>query len=317
MNNKVKSMIYGFVIGDAMGVPIEFTRRNNYEDKWVREMTGYGTHHVPEGTWSDDTSMTIATMDSIQEVGKLDYEDVMDKFLEWVRDAKYTATDVVFDIGNATSNALSKYSSSKVSATICGGKSEYDNGNGSLMRMSPVSMYLESLNVSDKERVKIVCNVSSMTHGHDISKLGCVIYDRFIHELLCGKDKLTAYRDACDFKFSKYFNKKIIEEYDRVLSKEIDKLNIESVSSSGYVVSTLEASLWSVLTTNSYEEAIVKSINLGDDTDTVGAITGSIAGIIYGYYNIPKRWIDKLRKKEYLDYLIDKFSKTLDKNYKY
>lgn len=165
MNNKVKSMIYGFVIGDAMGVPIEFTRRNNYEDKWVREMTGYGTHHVPEGTWSDDTSMTIATMDSIQEVGKLDYEDVMDKFLEWVRDAKYTATDVVFDIGNATSNALSKYSSSKVSATICGGKSEYDNGNGSLMRMSPVSMYLESLNVSDKERVKIVCNVSSMTHG--------------------------------------------------------------------------------------------------------------------------------------------------------
>lgn len=310
-NEKVKSGVYGFVIADAMGVPIEFTRRNHSEDKWLKEMVGYGSHSVPEGTWSDDSSMTIATMDSIQEMGKLDYEDVMKKFVSWFHDAQYTATGVVFDIGNATAKALSKYNNSSLPAIECGGKNEYDNGNGSLMRMLPVSMYLDSLNLSDEERVEVVCNASAMTHGHYISKLGCVIYDRFMHELLSGKDKKTAYKDSCDFNYSKYFDKKTLSEYDRVLSKEIDKLNVDEISSSGFVVSTLEAALWSTLTTNSYEESIVKSINLGDDTDTVGAITGSMTGVIYGYENIPQRWIDKLRKKEYLDTLINKFSRTL------
>lgn len=310
-NEKVKSGVYGFVIADAMGVPIEFTRRNHSEDKWLKEMVGYGSHSVPEGTWSDDSSMTIATMDSIQEMGKLDYEDVMKKFVSWFHDAQYTATDVVFDIGNATAKALSKYNNSSLPAIECGGKNEYDNGNGSLMRILPVSMYLDSLNLSDEERVEVVCNASAMTHGHDISKLGCVIYDRFMHELLSGKDKKIAYKDSCDFNYSKYFDKKTLSEYDRVLSKEIDKLNVDEISSSGFVVSTLEAALWSTLTTNSYEESIVKSINLGDDTDTVGAITGSMTGVIYGYENIPQRWIDKLRKKEYLDTLINKFSRTL------
>lgn len=306
--NDIKSGLYGFVIGDAMGVPIEFTNRNNNKHKMLKEMIGYGSHHVPEGTWSDDSSMTLATMDSIQEKCGIDYDDVMKKFLDWYISASYTATDVVFDIGIATSKALRNYSSSSIPATSCGGNSFYDNGNGSLMRMLPVSLYLETLNLTDEERISVICNMSSLTHGHEISKLGCTIYDRFIHELLSTKDKQKAYDNCCAFDYSKYFTEKSIKEYERILSGKINKLNVNDISSSGYVINTLEASLWSILTTSSYEASIIRAINLGNDTDTVGAITGSMSGLLYGYENIPKRWLEKLRKKEFLDDMIDKFN---------
>ena len=86
-SSKLKAAIYGLAIGDALGVPVEFMKRGTFE---VKEMTGYGTHDRPAGTWSDDTSMTIATCDSIRACGKVDVEDMRSRFCQWLLYAKYT-----------------------------------------------------------------------------------------------------------------------------------------------------------------------------------------------------------------------------------
>lgn len=96
--SNVKAGIYGFVVGDALGVPVEFQHRTSLQNNPVTEMIGYGSHSVPEGTWSDDTSMSLAEMDSIYENNGINYDDIMNKYIEWVRNAKYTGTNKFFEI---------------------------------------------------------------------------------------------------------------------------------------------------------------------------------------------------------------------------
>ena len=224
----------------------------------------------------------------------------------------YTATDRVFDIGNTTRLAIDKYSRLSMNPLQCGGKNERDNGNGSLMRMLPIAIYLFYNNLSEQEEMEIVKNISSLTHAHDISILGCKIYVDFIKEILSGKSKEDAYNSLSKNNYNVYFDNNTIEKYDSILNGNLKNKSIDEIRSSGYVVNTLEACLWCTLNTKNYEESIIEAINLGKDTDTVGAITGSLTGLIYGYDNIPQRWLSKLRKKEYLDELIDKFNNYLN-----
>lgn len=115
----LRDCIYGLAVGDALGVPYEFRPRGTFERT---DMVGYGTHEQPAGTWSDDTSMTLATCDSIRELGRIDIADMRDKFVGWIDRGEY-AIDGVFDYGGTTARAL---------RTGKGGSGERDNGNGSL-----------------------------------------------------------------------------------------------------------------------------------------------------------------------------------------
>ena len=312
----ILSSILGFAIGDAMGVPLEFTKRDNRQSNPISNMKGFGSHNVPEGTWSDDTSMTIATIDSIIENNNINYQDMMNKFLLWVTKAKYTATDKVFDIGITTSNALNRYKIN-VSPLECGSKNFRDNGNGSLMRILPIVFYINSLPLSNEEKTRVINDSSSLTHAHEVSKMGCKIYSDYVERLISNNfDKMEAYNYIKTIDYSKYYSFETIEIYKRILKDDISKLDINDIQSSGYVVSSLEAALWSVLTSNSFEEAIVKAINLGEDTDTIGAITGSLAGMIYKYKSFPKKWTQKLKKEDYLIDLSMKFAELLEKNKK-
>ena len=300
--------LIGFAVGDAMGVPIEFTSRVSHIKDPLTEMVGYGSHNVPEGTWSDDSSMTIATMDSIIKCnGNIDYDDIMKNYCDWMTKSKYTATDRLFDIGNGTSRALRTYLTGKVDAINCGGKDEFNNGNGSLMRMLPMVYYLYGKDLPEIEKVKIINDYSSLTHGHEVSKLGCKIYYDYMSNILNGKDKKESFSALGKNRYSEYYSPKAISCYKRILDGSLEQANIDSISSSGYVVHTLEACLWTILNTDNYEDAVVTAINMGDDTDTVGAITGSIAGTIYGEKSIPQRWVSKLKKYNYLKELCDKF----------
>ena len=308
---KLISGIIGFVVGDALGVPIEFLSRERLEIFPLKEMIGYGSHSVPEGTWSDDTSMMLATMDSIIENCGINYEDIMYKFSEWTDYAKYTATDELFDIGISTSRAISNFKRGN-SAVVCGGRGIRDNGNGSLMRILPVVYYLNSYNFTEKEKVKIINNSSSITHAHEISCLGCNIFSDYINQLLNGADKMTALDFVRMQKYNKYYSADSINFYKRIFDKDFINLDKRDIRSSGFVVDSLEASLWCTLNSNSYEQAVVTAINLGEDTDTIGAITGAINGIIYGFEQIPERWLDKLRKKDYLFDMCEKFVSILN-----
>ncbi len=307
----VKDSLYGFIVGDAMGVPIEFEDREKLINKPVTSMLGYGSHDVEAGVYSDDTSMTLATMDSIiKQNGIINYNDIADKFCNWVNNNEYTATNKIFDIGMTTKYALIKYFNNKIDATMCGGTNINENGNGSLMRMLPIALYCFYKNIKgDNEIFTLVKNSSSITHAHDISILGCYIYVRYVISLLETKNKISSYNFIKKLDYS-MFIEEVKLEYSRILFSDISILNINDVNSSGYVVDTLEAVFWIILNCSSYNESIIGAINLGGDTDTIGAITGSIAGILYGYDNISKRWISKLKNKDYIDEIIIKFENT-------
>ena len=305
---KVENGIIGFVVGDTMGVPVEFNSRGKLLLNPVTEMLEYGTHNMPKGCWSDDTSMTLATMDSIIKCKEINTNDMADKFIKWYRNGEYTATGIMFDIGTTTQQALVKYQRGIDIASKCGGEREYDNGNGSLMRMLPIAYYCYLKGLEDTEILKIVKEGSSITHRHPISILGCYIYVRLAIELLKGKGLLQAYQEIKKLDYL-YFTEDTIYKYERILNNDIGLYNINEISSNGYIVSTLEAVIWSLINSKSFNETIIKAINLGEDTDTVGACVGGLAGIYYGIENINQKWKDNILKYDYIINMCKEFEK--------
>lgn len=307
--------VIGFAIGDALGVPVEFNSKSYFKTNPVRDMLEYGTHNQPKGTWSDDTSTMIAVMDSIIKSKNIDFDDMMERFCDWYNNAEYTATGKLFDIGIATSQSIANFMYGK-KAIECGPKEFRQNGNGSLMRMFPIACYCICNNLTEEEEVDLINNYSSMTHGHEISKLGCKIYSDYIKFLFNTGSKEEAYKKICEKDYSKYYSGDAINEYKRILNSDILKYNSDEIRGSGYVVHSLEASIWCTLNSNSYEEAVLKSINLGEDTDTVGAITGSINGVIYGLPSIKNEWKRDLKRVDYLYNLSEDYSNYLILNKK-
>lgn len=307
--SKIIDSIIGHAIGDAMGVPTEFCIREKLQKHPVVKMIGFGQHDVPAGCFSDDTSMELALIDSFNKKRCFDYDDIMTNFYYWLHDAKYTATDEVFDAGRTCIQAIINYSKGK-EPLDCGLKGEDNNGNGSLMRILPIALYSYYKKIDENEVIKLANDISSLTHAHEISKLGCYIYIRYVMYLLDGYSKIEAYDLIQKVDYSSYSNE-TIEKYNRILKDNIKKCQLDDISSRGYVVDTLEASLWCLLVHDNFEDTILEAINLGNDTDTVAAITGSMAGIIYGINSIPKEWLDTLIKKDYILDLSHEFEKNI------
>ncbi|MCS3530255.1 ADP-ribosylglycohydrolase family protein [Chryseobacterium sp. JUb7] len=311
MENIVKAGIFGVCIGDALGVPVEFRSREQLKRSPVTKMRALGTHRQPAGTWSDDGSLTLCLADSLCNGYYL--EDMALKFLQWYNAEIWTPHGHVFDIGIATSQAIQRISKG-ISPTLCGGTSEFDNGNGSLMRILPLLFYIKDFPI--EKRFDIVKDVSSITHGHIRSVLACFIYLEFALEILKGKDKWEAYevmqktvREFLDN--NPICSQEEMDKFHRILELRIGEYDLvplhtleeEEISSSGYVLHSLEASLWCFLNSDSYSEAVLKAVNLGEDTDTTGAITGGIAGIYYGVEDIPEEWVSVLARKEDIEEL--------------
>ncbi len=301
--------LMGFVVGDAMGVPLEFKSREELLKKPVTKMLGYGTHNVPEGTWSDDTSMMIATIDSINGKCDIDLDDIALKFVQWYRHADYTPEKEVFDIGNTCREAIEKYDKQRERPIECGGTDINSNGNGSLMRILPIAYYAVEKRLKEFEVLDLVSKVSSITHAHEISIMGCYIYTRFVMFLLNGKDKLSAYNMVRCVDYS-MFGEDTQKEYERLIKDDISHFELNDIKSSGYVVDSLEACIWLLLKSENYTEAIIGAINLGGDTDTIAALTGGLAGITFGYETIPEAWIEKIARKDYLMDIFEEFSEN-------
>ena len=314
----VRSAMLGHAIADAMGVPVEFSDRSDRRRDPVTGYRGYGAHDVPAGTWSDDTSMALATLDSLAH--SLDYTDMMERFCDWKLHAAYTATGVVFDMGITTSKALSQYKQG-VPALSCGMSGEYDNGNGSLMRIIPAALYCKyaAADLSLDEQLAIIHDVSALTHSHPRSQMGCGIYALILMELCDGRgiagiqlgiDRAKEYYEA-----NPAFSREL-GSYARILGcasiTDFAQTPEDEIRSGGYVVDTLEAALWCVLNTNNYRDCVLKTVNLGDDTDTVAAVAGGLAGCLYGMEGIPDGWLAGLRKAEDIEALCGAFVDSLN-----
>ena len=290
----LESSTLGFAIGDAMGVPVEFVSRKELLKKPVTKMLGHGSHDVPPGTWSDDTSMVLATMASLVHKKGFDPNDLADFFCKWLNEAAFTATDEIFDIGTTTKYALLRYYHNDVDATTCGATGRNENGNGSLMRMLPLALYSY---IKKVDVLKLVTEASSITHAHEISILGCYLYVCYVHFLLETNQPDQAFLLLQKISLS-LFSKEARDAYHRLLSPDFLKLELEDISSTGYVVDTLEATIWVFHHTTDFKSAIIGAINLGDDTDTIGALVGSLAGIYYGSRSFPPAWKKALLRKE-------------------
>ena len=307
--SKFIDSIIGHAVGDAMGVPTEFCIREYLLKNPVKEMIESDKTGQPAGSWSDDTSMEIATIDSFIQNKEFNYDDIMHKWEEWINEAKYTANNDTFDVGRTCLRAIRNHSLG-TEPLKCGIDGEQSNGNGSLMRILPVALYSYYRKLDVNEIIKLTNEMSSLTHKHDISKLGCYIYVRYIMFLLDGKNKNEAYELIKTLDYSTY-DEYAISKYERILKNDISSYTIDNILSTGYVVDTLECALWILLNANSYKETIIATTNIGNDTDTIGAIAESMAGIIYGYDSIPTSWIDKLMRKDYLIGLASDFEKEV------
>lgn len=301
-NNYIMASIVGFAIGDALGVPHEFRSRDELRSNPVYDMDEYGTHNQPRGTWSDDTSLMLALTEAFSEK-EYKLERAALKIVEWFDKGKYTPFGSVFDVGNSTIDAINRLKSG-VSPLHSGGSSLYDNGNGGLMRILPAAFYLFYEEDIDK-RCKLVYEACGITHNHLISKVASHIYVELVRKLFLDrkKDILKAYKDTCALMQQYYKDRLSSEElkfFSNILGGEIYKKPVDAISSSGYVIDTLEAVLWCVLNTDNYKDAVLKAVNLGDDTDTVAALTGGIAGLVYGIEDIPEEWINNLANKMFV-----------------
>ena len=300
--------ILGLAVADAVGVPYEFLDREDIEREPATDMTEYGTHHQPKGTWSDDTSMTLALIDALtKSEGEIDYKRIADNFANWVQHAAFTAHNEVFDIGGTCFRAIRRHiENPELPAWECGEKSEQSSGNGGMMRILPLAFWLHCKFGEDfidvpKAR-EVICRVTAITHANACCALANLIYVTFAGQLISGRDKKAAWD---------YTKKKIgpvidadpwlqtaAHSYARLLSNGFLQTPIEELSGSGYVVHTLESAAWCFMNTRDYRSCVLTAVNLGEDTDTTAAVAGGLAGLHYGDGSISPQWLEALAKRE-------------------
>lgn len=267
--DKRRGIVFGAAVGDALGVPYEFLKRDTFE---CTGMSEGGVHGKPAGTFSDDTSLLLATCASLKERGKVDVEDMRRRFCDWLYEGAYTSDGSAFDVGNATATALERGR---------GCDEERSNGNGSLMRIAP----LVFVHASDDE----VRAVSAITHAHWISTEACVMFVRILGNLMDGEclEDAIARNMPSNERFA--------------FLRDLADMPRDAVKSSGFVLDTLGAALWCALRTGNFSDCVLTAVNLGDDSDTTGCIAGALAGAMYGYGSIPAEWIGALRGRELIE----------------
>lgn len=280
--NRLKGMIYGLVVGDCLGACIEFSDKDNH--LFVTDYQNGGPHNLRAGDWTDDTAMALAIMDSIICCyGEVNKNDVMDKFCQWFRNGKYSSNGYCFDIGFSTSHALNNHLINKKYHLHREKMNQSESkGNGSIMRLAPTVVY------------DFIKNDNNYSKSFEISNL--------THE---NEYVLDVVKKMCNVLFS----------HLKGVKTEIQSAYKErkEVSNSGLAMNTFNAAMWAFHSTSNFEEGMISAVNLGGDSDTIGAVYGQIAGAYYGYDAIPERWRNGIIEKVFIDNLFNDMMKVLEK----
>lgn len=321
LTDSARAALLGLAVGDALGVPVEFQPRAARAKDPVTSMRAFGTHRQPAGTWSDDSSLTFCLAETLARPNGRsclpDLNDLARRSINWLYNSYWTATGETFDVGNATRAAIDRLERG-VEPTKAGPSSEFDNGNGALMRILPLAFHdtwrAEILDLNAAWALTEA--VASVTHGHARSTLGCFLYLLVARGLLQGQAPLIAYKQMCKeatlwLREGDYTPAKEQKHYQWwVLSGELVNQPESNISSSGYVVHTLEAALWCLLKHDNYASTVLAAVNLGDDTDTTGAVAGGLAGLAYGKASIPTEWMSVLARRADIEDLAQRMAKA-------
>jgi len=306
--DRILGGLWGSLVGDALGVPVEFKDRATVQLNAVNSMREYGTHDQPRGTWSDDGAMILCTADSLVN-HELNIDDMGARFVRWMKDGLWTANGEVFDVGGTTSTALLRIAKG-IPADESGVNVEDGNGNGSLMRILPVVLrFAAEATESFAGRLE---KVSAITHAHCRSRMACVFYGLMIRQVLLGWQPQAAL-DSARAEFTGWYERSPeFSCFKRILGDDLTSLPEGEIVSTGYVLHTLHASLWCLITTSNFKDCVLKAVNLGGDTDTTGCVAGGLAGIAYGMKSIPAEWISQMARKGDVDCLFHEFAELCE-----
>jgi ADP-ribosyl-[dinitrogen reductase] hydrolase len=258
----------GLAIGDALGAPVEFKEPGEFEP--VTDYRHSYVWNIPPGYWTDDTSMALCLADSIMERDTVDPKDLLARFGRWYTQGENSATDRCFDIGNTTRTNIELFLKEGVTRAP---DLHYQSGNGGIMRLAPVAIRWWH-NVSCAAQMAVL--QSQTTHG----SAECAT---------CASELATLLTKAIQ-------GQPVKVELSRMLAHVPDS----HISNSGRARDTLMAAKWCVANTSTFEQAVLRAVNLGGDADTIGAVTGQLAGACYGTEQIPERWMQGLFKVDHI-----------------
>ena len=274
----------GLAVGDALGTTLEFRPRDH--GARLVDIVGGGPFQLRPGCWTDDTAMALALADSLLASEGLDCRDLMDRFVAWWRNGEYSCTGHCFDIGITIRNSLERYL--RTGDPLAGSTDPMTAGNGSLMRLAPVALRYWS----NRERLdQSSAQQSRTTHAAEEAVDGCRAFAELLADAISGKPRREVLAPR---------------SFDgapavaRIVGGSWRGRAREDIRSSGYVVHTLEAAIWSVARTANFRNAVLLAVNLADDADTVAAVTGQLAGAIYGLSGIPTHWLEQIAWKDRL-----------------
>jgi ADP-ribosyl-[dinitrogen reductase] hydrolase len=285
--DRVRGALVGLAVGDAVGTAVEFMEPGSFEP--VTDMVGGGPFKLAPGQWTDDTSLALCLAESLIECGRFDPSDQMDRYVRWYREGYLSSTGRCFDIGITTSAALQEFERS--GDPYSGSTSEFRAGNGSVMRLAPIPIFF-STHAGDA--VFYSAESSRTTHGAPQSVDGCRYFGGLLFSATAGveKEELLAPRHTPAGLWDDHAPwHPAIQE---VASGSFKSKSPPEINGSGYVVDTIEAALWAFHETDTFEEGLLKVVNLGDDADTTGAVFGQLAGCYYGTDGIPSAWVQRL-----------------------
>ncbi|SFQ49454.1 ADP-ribosylglycohydrolase family protein [Hymenobacter arizonensis] len=298
LESEFRSALLGLAVGDALGVPVEFTSRATRQRDPVTGMRAFGTHHQPAGTWSDDASLTFCLAEAL--AAGYSVQGLAANCVRWYDEQLWTPHGRVFDIGITTREAIYRLKKQdKDASPLVGGRDEMSNGNGALMRLLPLAFYQEQAPLAT--RFQLIADASAVTHGHVRSAVACFLYLEMAGYLRQGLNPADAYNHLCQTAPAQLAELHITDaekkQFKRVLNGELVTLPESAIASSGYVVHTLEAALWCLLQHETYAATVLAAVNLGEDTDTTGAVVGGLAGLCYGEEAIPAAWLQVLARR--------------------
>lgn len=278
IRDRALGTLLGLAVGDALGTTLEFRSRDTYTP--LTDIIGGGPFCLKPGEWTDDTAMTLALADSLLANPNLDPADLMGRFWSWRQEGAYSCTGKCFDIGATVSGALNRWQRS--GNPVAGSTDPNSAGNGALMRLAPVALRWWD---DPKMLSLIAVNQSAVTHSAPEALSASSAFAELLADAIAGKPRTTVLRPRSS-------------DYAGTISSVMGgswrgKLR-DQIRSSGYVAHSLEASLWAVGRTTTFRDAVLLAANLGGDADTTAAITGQLAGALYGARGIPEEWLARL-----------------------
>lgn len=298
--DRFRGCLLGLAVGDAVGTSVEFKPRGSFDP--VTDMTGGGPFGLPAGAWTDDTSMALCLATSLIEKNGFDAKDQMERYLRWYQEGYLSSTGKCFDIGITTRMALHNFQ--KTGNPFSGSTDPRTAGNGSIMRLAALPMFY----YPDLKSIMHFASQSSRTTHAALECLeACQILAGVIYRAFEGRNKqnVLVERDLLPLTSETLKEVSYGDYFEKAASQ---------IQGTGYVVQSLEAALWSFWTTDNFEAATLKAVNLGEDADTTAAVCGQVAGAFYGESGIPQNWLKKLVMRDEISSLAEQLYRLKELN---